>query len=168
MDNSIRRGLFPGSFDPVTVGHLDLIRRASQLVDELIVAVGFNPEKNGMFPIEQRMAILQKCCHDLPNVQIDAYSGLTVEYCRKHDIHVMFRGVRNAGDYEAEWNLAQINQRLEPGIETVLLLSRPEHSMISSSVVREAAGLGRKLHGFVPDEVREEIEAYIAGRTAGR
>ncbi len=154
--------LFPGSFDPVTCGHLDLIRRAAAMFDRVVVAVGENGAKRGCFTTEARLDLLRRCTADLGNVEIAAYRGLTVNYARAIGAQAMLRGVRGAADLDAEAALAAANRHLCPEIETVLLLCRPELSWISSTVVREMAAHGADLTGCVPDEivslVREHFE----------
>ena len=154
--------LFPGSFDPVTCGHVDLIRRASAMYDRVVVAVGENSAKRGCFSTEERLSLLRRCLDGLDNVETAAYSGLTVRFAREIGAGVMLRGVRDANDVAAEASLAAVNRHLCPEIETVLLPCRPELAGVSSTVVRELAAYGADLTGYVPDEiislVREHFE----------
>lgn len=156
--------VYPGSFDPITTGHMDMIRRAAQLFDRVIVAVLRNPAKKGVFPVEERLDMIRACCRDLPQVSVDAFEGLTMTYAMQVGACAVIRGVRNAADFAAEQNLAQINRRLCTQVDTVLLLAEPEHCMVSSSAVRELASFGGSISGFVP----EEIEARVWRRLIGR
>ena len=125
--------VYPGSFDPVTLGHEDVIRRAAKLFDRLIVAVMHNPQKTGCFPVQERMALLEKLTRDLPNVTIDCWDGLLVDYVRTHQASVVVRGLRAVSDFESELTMAQINSHLLPGMETIFLMTRPEHSCMAKS-----------------------------------
>ena len=120
--------VYAGSFDPVTVGHADIIERAAKLCDKLYVTVMYNPSKNGCFPVELRLEMLQKVTADLNNVEVDAWNGLMVDYVRKMNADFVIRGIRGMADLESESNLAQINARLLPGLETIFLMSQPEHA----------------------------------------
>lgn len=153
--------VYAGSFDPVTVGHKDIIERAAKLCDKLYVTVMYNPGKQGCFTVAQRLEMLSKVTAHLVNVEVDAWSGLMVEYVRKMNADFVIRGIRGMADLESETNLAQINARLMPGLETVFLLSRPEHTCISSSAVREAALFGADFSSFVPVCVYPDIKAYF-------
>ena len=153
--------VYAGSFDPVTVGHEDIIRRAAKLCDKLYVTVMYNPAKTGCFTVAQRLDLLSRVCRDLPNVEVDAWSGLMVDYVRKMDANFVVRGVRGAADLEAESSLAQINSRLMPGLETVLLMAKPELGCISSSAVREAALFDADFSSFVPASVYPDIKAHF-------
>lgn len=149
--------VYPGSFDPPTVGHLDVIQRAAALFDEVIVAVMHNVAKRGSFTVEERMDMLARAAGHLQNVRVDKWDGLTVDYVRKAGACAVVRGLRAVSDFESEMTLAQVNSRLLPGMETVFLMSRPEHACISSSVVREAASFGADISAFVPDCIAQEV-----------
>ena len=149
--------VYPGSFDPPTVGHLDVIQRAAALFDEVIVAVMHNVAKRGSFTVEERMDMLSRAAVHLQNVRVDKWDGLTVDYVRKAGACAVVRGLRAVSDFESEMTLAQVNSRLLPGMETVFLMSRPEHACISSSVVREAASFGADISAFVPDCIAQEV-----------
>ena len=155
------RMLYPGSFDPVTKGHMDIIRRAARLCDELVVAVMHNPAKRGCFPVEERLALIRRAVAHLPNVTVDSWDGLTVAYARKIGADCLVRGLRGAGDFQSESLLAQVNGRLAPGLETVFLLSKPEHMCVSSSVVREAASFGADISTFVPAAILADVEQHF-------
>jgi len=153
--------VYPGSFDPVTIGHLDLIRRAAALFDEVIVAVMHNPAKHGCFPVEERLALIRRSVADIPNVRVDAWHGLLVDYVRQTGATAVVRGLRAVSDFETEMTMAQVNQQLLPGMETLFLMTKPEHSCISSSVVREAASFGADISAFVPACIVGDVEAHF-------
>ena len=157
--------VFPGSFDPPTVGHLDLIRRAAGLCDRLIVAVAHNPDKRGAVPPEAREEMLRRCTRDLPNVTVARYEGLTVAFAADSGASAILRGLRSTADYDAEWRLAQINRTICPDIETVFLMSRPEHTHVSSSAVREMALFGADWHSFVPDCIVTQVAEHLKHRS---
>ena len=153
--------VYAGSFDPVTLGHLDIIRRGAALCDELTVAVLVNIAKKPAFTVEERMNMLRKVTSDLPIVKVDSFSGLLVEYAKKSGADAILRGVRSVGDLETETTLADINRRLRPECETVLLLARPELACVSSSAVKELAAFGGQLEGMVPAQVLTEVHARL-------
>lgn len=148
--------VFPGSFDPITLGHYDIIERASRLFDKIIIAIGQNSQKKYMFSLEQRKAFLEKTFQDFPNVEIDSFDGLTIEYCRRKKVNFILRGLRNPADFEFEKAIAHINRTLtlEDKIETIFLLTSSSKSFISSSIVREIISYGGDYTLFVPDAVR--------------
>lgn len=148
--------VFPGSFDPITLGHYDIIERASRLFDKIIIAIGQNSQKKYMFSLEQRKAFLEKTFQDFPNVEIDSFDGLTIEYCREKNVNFILRGLRNPADFEFEKAIAHINRTLtlENKIETIFLLTSSSKSFISSSIVREIISYGGDYTLFVPDAVR--------------
>ena len=128
---------FPGSFDPITKGHEDIIRRALPIFDKIIVAIGINSSKNEMFPLEQRQNWIEKTFPDCPSVEVINYKGLTIDACKKHQAKFILRGLRNSNDYEYEKSIAMMNQAMEPNIETIYLNTHPELAAISSSIVRD-------------------------------
>ena len=156
--------VYPGSFDPVTKGHLDIIKRAAKINDQLIVAVLINSAKNPLFTVEERVALLRECCKDIPNVTVESFDGLTVEFAKKRHASVMVRGLRAVTDFENEIQLAQTNHALMPGIETMFLATSIKWSYLSSTIVREAAHYGQDVSKFVPSNVET---ALIAKREAG-
>jgi pantetheine-phosphate adenylyltransferase len=145
--------VFPGSFDPFTVGHESVTRRALGIFDEIIIAVGDNIDKKSYFPLKTRMEIIRKTFMDEPRVRIDSYSGLTVEYCRKNKVSYLLRGLRTSADFEFERAVGQVNKSMEPAIETVFLLTAPEHSFINSTIVRDVLRNGGDASGFVPSVI---------------
>lgn len=153
--------VYAGSFDPVTVGHEDIIRRAAKLCDRLLVTVMYNPNKKGCFSVADRLDMLSRVTEAIPNVEVDAWDGLMVDYVRKMGANFVVRGVRGVADLESESNLAQVNARLLPGLETVFLMTKPELGCVSSSVVREAALFGADYSSFVPACVLADVKAHF-------
>lgn len=149
--------MFPGSFDPVTNGHMDIIRRAARLFDEVIVAVMYNPDKKGCFPLEKRVEMLEKACKSIGNVRIASSDGLTAVFAREMGACTLVRGVRNQLDLESENDMAHINAMLVNGLDTVYLPASLEKSNISSTYVRQLASFGADISSFVPAEVLEDI-----------
>jgi len=145
--------VFPGSFDPITKGHVSIVRRSLPLFDKIIVAIGVNADKSGYFPLEKRMDWIRQSFADLPNVFVDNYNGLTVDYCKKMDASYLIRGLRTSADFEFERSVAQVNRKLDSSIETVFLLTLPEHVMITSSIVREVHRYGGNVQQFIPDQI---------------
>ena len=152
--------VYAGSFDPVTVGHEDIIRRAAALCDRLLVTVMYNVNKQGCFSVSQRLEMLAKVTKDIPNVEVDAWEGLLVDYVRKMGANFVVRGIRSVRDLETERDLAEINARLMPGLETIFLLAKPEHGCVSSSAVREAAAFDADYSSFVPSCVLDDIQTH--------
>ena len=149
----MKRALFPGSFDPITLGHFDIIRRALALFDEIVVAIGVNGDKNYMFTVEQRKEFIEKAFADEPKVKVSTYQGLTVDYCREIDAQFILRGLRNPADFEFEKAIAHTNRTLSK-IETVFLLTAARPSFISSSIVRDVIRNNGDYTVLVPESVR--------------
>ena len=145
----MRKVLFPGSFDPFTKGHADIVRRALALFGEVVIAVGYNEQKAGWMPVEERVAAIKRLYANEPRIKVDSYTGLTVDFAREHGITAIVRGVRTTADFEYETQLADVNRQLT-GIETILLSASPELASLSSSVVRELARFGRDISSFLP------------------
>jgi len=145
-----RIAVFPGSFDPVTKGHESIIRRALPLFDKVIIAIGENREKKSLFPLEKRLAWLNKIFAGDPRLEIDCYSGLTVDFCRNNKAGFILRGLRTSSDFEFERGIGQMNKLMFPGIETVFLLCEPEYASLSSSIVRDIIRNGGDVTQFVP------------------
>ena len=154
--------VYPGSFDPVTVGHVDVIRRARHLFDRVVVAVLHNPAKTGCFPVAERLEMLQCACRDMDGVSVAAFDGLLVDFAHQEGACAVVRGIRAAGDYEVEKTMAEINARLMPELETVFLSARPEHACVSSSAVRELAAFGGDFAFMVPEGCAEQITRRFA------
>lgn len=157
MPASMRRAIYPGSFDPPTLGHLDIVERAAGLVDELIVAIGVNSDKTPFLPVNDRVDLLRTCSSHLPNVSVSTFSGLLVDYAKSVDCHVLIRGLRAVSDFDYEFRVTMANRRLAPNIETLFLITRDEYSFLASSVVKEVARLGGDTRLFTPDVVAERI-----------
>ena len=149
----MRRAIFPGSFDPITKGHVDIIRRSLPLFDELIIAIGVNSTKKNMFSLEQRKGFIETTFAKEKKIKVDTYEGLTVDYCNKIDADFIVRGLRNPADFEFEKTITQVNRRLSK-IETVFLLTSADTAFISSSIVREVIHFGGDYSSMVPDAVR--------------
>jgi pantetheine-phosphate adenylyltransferase len=162
---TVRTAVCPGSFDPVTHGHLDIVARASALFDEVTVAVLVNVSKQGLFSVEERMDMLRQVSAHLPNVQVDSFEGLLVDYCTAHDITAIVKGLRAVSDFDYELQMAQMNGRLT-GVDTVFVPTSPEWSYLASSLVKEVAGHGGDVAGLVPDLVLDRLLARLAERRA--
>jgi pantetheine-phosphate adenylyltransferase len=156
------RVIYPGTFDPVTNGHLDLIERASQLFNEVIVGVAFSPSKKPMFELDERVALVQEVTHTLGNVKVVGFSGLLVDFAKAHQANVLIRGLRAVSDFEYEFQLANMNRRLMPELESVFLTPAEENSFISSTLVKEVAIHGGDISQFVPAAVAEAIAQKLA------
>ncbi|GAA4693681.1 pantetheine-phosphate adenylyltransferase [Pseudonocardia yuanmonensis] len=159
----MRRAVCPGSFDPVTLGHLDVISRAAGLFDEVVVAVLINKKKQGLFSVEERIAMLEEVTADLPNVRADSFHGLLVDYCRTHDIKAIVKGLRAVTDFDYELQMAQMNQRLS-GVDTLFMSTNPEFSFLSSSLVKEVATYGGDVAHLLPPSVHRQLLDRIAER----
>lgn len=155
--------LYPGSFDPITNGHLDLIARGARLFDRLIVAILRNEGKTALFTVEERMSMLQEVVEKFPNVEVASFDGLLVDYASKAGATVILRGIRAVSDYEYELQMALMNRRLRPQIETVFLLAGEAHSFISSRLVKEVIGLGGDISDLVPASVEGRLRERLLG-----
>jgi pantetheine-phosphate adenylyltransferase len=155
-----RRCVCPGSFDPVTNGHLDVIERASRLYDEVTVAVLVNTAKTGLFEVEERIEMLREVTEGLGNVRVDSFQGLLVDYCRERGIPVVVKGLRAVSDFDYELQMSQMNHRLT-GTETLFVATNPEYSFLSSSLVKEVAKWGGDVSGLVPDPVLARLRSRL-------
>ena len=153
--------IYPGSFDPVTNGHIDLMERACHIFDRVIVAVANNQQKSPLFSIDERLAMVQQATRKLKNVQVEAFDGLVIEYARKKKIKVLIRGLRMISDFEYEFQMALTNRRLAPLIETVFLMPSEHYSFLSSTLLKEAASLGADISSFVPKFVEQRLKARL-------
>ena len=159
----MRRAVCPGSFDPVTNGHVDVIARAAALYDELVVAVLVNPGKAGLFDVEERMGLLREAVVDVPNVTVDSFEGLLVDYCRHRGIPVIVKGLRAVGDFEYELQMAQMNRELA-GVETLFMPTAPQVGHLSSSLVKQIARFGGDVSSLVPKAVNGRLVAQARER----
>lgn len=156
----MRRCVCPGSFDPVTNGHLDVIERASRLYDEVTVAVLVNAAKSGLFPVDERIEMLREATAGFGNVKVDSFQGLLVDYCRDHDIPVVVKGLRAVSDFDYELQMSQMNNRLT-GVETLFVATNPEYSFLSSSLVKEVAKWGGDVSALVPEPVLRRLGSRL-------
>jgi pantetheine-phosphate adenylyltransferase len=156
----------PGSFDPVTNGHLDIIARASRLFDEVVVAVGVNKSKNRLFTAEERMDMLREVCSPYDNVTVDSFAGLLTDFCKERGVHAIVKGLRAVSDFDYELQMAQMNSSLAD-IETVFVPTSPEYSFLASSLVKEVAAFGGDVSSLVPPSVLARLTARLAERGGG-
>ena len=159
------RAVCPGSFDPVTNGHLDIFRRAAAIFDELVIATGTNPSKSRLFDPDERMAMLRDVCAELPNVRVMGFTGLIVDFCRELDAQAIVKGLRGGNDYEYELPMAQMNSHLT-GVETVFLPGAVGNAFVSSSLIKEVAVLGGDVRGLLPESIRDQLVRRLAERDA--
>jgi pantetheine-phosphate adenylyltransferase len=152
----------PGSFDPVTYGHLDIITRGSKIFDKVIVAVLINAKKNSLFSVEERVELLREVTADLPNVEVDSFNGLLIEYMRKRQAKVVIRGLRAVSDFEYEMQVASINKKLEDDVETFFMMTNNQYSFLSSSIVKEVAKYKASVSDLVPPAVEKALREKYA------
>lgn len=155
--NEIKTALYPGSFDPITNGHLDVLERASRMFDKVVIAVLNHPQKKAYLTVEERLKLIKEAVSDMKNVTVDSFSGLTVEYARQIGAKFLIRGLRTISDFEYEVQLCQTNQVIAPEIDTVFLSTRPKHNHISSSMVKELSSHKTDISKFVPKNVVEYL-----------
>ncbi len=157
--------IYPGSFDPPTLGHLDVVERASRLFDHLVVAVGVNSSKSSMLTCDARVRALEQCVAPWPNVSVDSFSGLLIDYALAREAGIIVRGLRATSDFDYEFQMAMVNRRLSEQVDTVFLMTRWEYSYLSSSIVREVAQLGGNYSEMVPPPVRKPIADALRARS---
>ena len=160
----VKRAIYAGSFDPVTNGHLDVLTRAAQVFDEVVVAVAYNPEKRGLFTPEERMDLLRESIAGVKNVRVASFHGLLVEFAKREGACAIIRGLRAVSDFEFEFQMALMNRRLEPALETMFLMPREEYSYVSSRLVKEVASFGGDVSVFVPPAVARALRARLSGK----
>jgi len=163
----MRIAIYPGSFDPITNGHLDIIQRGSQLFDKIIVSVICNPNKKPFFSIQERLALLQKSTRNIANVDVDHFEGLLIDYAAKKNAIAIIKGLRAISDFEIELQMALMNRKLNPNIETLLLMTGSNYSFLSSSLIKEIGKLGGCISQLVPDECLDDILAKFKIRQDG-
>jgi pantetheine-phosphate adenylyltransferase len=153
----MKTAVYPGSFDPVTNGHLDIIRRSAKVFDEVIVGVLVNPHKKGLFDIEERVELIQKVVKDIPNVKVESFSGLLIHFMKNKGAKVIIKGLRAVSDFEYEFQMSLMNSKLDPNIETVFMMTSAKNSFLSSSSVKQVAMFGGCIKDLVPDEIIPDI-----------
>ncbi len=151
--------IYPGTFDPLTNGHLDVIKRAGRMFDHLIVAVAHNERKQPLFSVEQRMAMIRQAVKGMPGVTVDSFDGLLVAYAKRKKVHAVIRGLRVISDFEYEFQMALMNRKLSPAMETVFLMPSEQYTYLNSGLVREIARLGGNISGLVPGHVAKQLKA---------
>jgi pantetheine-phosphate adenylyltransferase len=160
--------VYPGSFDPITNGHIDLVKRGLKMFDEIIILIAINFEKSSLFSVEERLAMINEIYKDNDRIRVDSYPGLLVDYVKKCEANVIFRGLRAMSEFEYEFQLALMNRRLDRGIETVFLMTGFKWFYTSSSIIREAASLGGSVKGMVPDNVCRRLQEKYAELKRGK
>ena len=153
----MKKAVYPGSFDPLSNGHLDLIKRAAKMFDELHVVVSYNIFKKSTFSLEERIQMIKDCTSTLKNVVVTGYDHLVVQYCRENNINIIVRGLRNYSDYENEFSLFQYNRDIYPNVETVLLMPTTKNQVVSSSAIKELVTFGVDIHKYVPKEIVDRV-----------
>jgi pantetheine-phosphate adenylyltransferase len=156
--------VYPGSFDPLTNGHVDIITRGARIFDRIIVAILINAEKAPLFSMDERLKITREVFEEFPNVEVDTFDGLLVDYVERRGAHVIVRGLRAVSDFEFEFQMALMNRRLNGKIETVFMMPAEQYSYISSRLIKEVFSLGGGVHGLVPDTVEERLRQKVNGR----
>lgn len=156
--------VYPGSFDPLTNGHLDIIKRASKLFDRIVVGVLYNGAKKAMFTMEERVALINKCISDMPNVEVKMFNGLLVDFVKENGATAIVKGLRAVSDYEYELQMAMLNKHIDKNIETIFLMSDIQNSFLSSSIVKELAKHGGDITGLVPNEIVKDISGIMKDR----
>ena len=159
----MKRVVCPGSFDPITFGHLDIVERASSIFDEVVIAVMVNRTKQTLFTVEERIEMTKEVTSKFPNVKVDSWSGLLVDYCKKNDISIIVKGLRAVTDFDYELQMSQINLQLQ-GVETLFLSTAPAHSFLSSSLVKEIASHGGDVSSYIPAILLERLKDRLAGK----
>jgi pantetheine-phosphate adenylyltransferase len=161
MSSRSQAAIYPGSFDPVTFGHLDVIKRATRIFPQVIVAVANNTSKKALFSIEERVALLKQVTKDIRGVKVESFDSLVIAYARQKKVNVLIRGLRMTSDFEYEFQIALTNRRLEQNIETVFLMPSENHSFVSSSLLKEVASLGADISSFVPKAVESALKKRL-------
>lgn len=160
----MKTAIYPGSFDPITKGHLDVLKRAADIFDKVIIVVSVNTAKKSFIPLEDKLKLIKEACRDIPNIEIDSYDGLTIEYAKSRNANVLIRGLRAVSDFEYEMQMSQANSALCADIHTVFLITKPKYNFISSGTVKEIALMKGDVSKFVPEPVAKYLEEkYMKG-----
>lgn len=159
-----KTAVYPGSFDPITMGHVDIIKRLSNVFSETIILIAQSSQKESLFTAEERKVLIEKSLHNVKNIRVDIFNGLTVDYMKKNQAQIIVRGLRAVVDFEYEMTMANMNKKLEPSIETMLVFASPEYYYISSRGVKEVAMNGGSLQGLVPNEIIDDFNKKIQTR----
>lgn len=160
----MRKAVYPGTFDPVTYGHLDVIKRGSRIFDELVIAVGHNPLKDPLFTIKERMDMISKNIRGIKNTRVDCFKGMLTDYMKEMQTNVILRGIRTVSDFEYEFQRALTNRVLKTDIETVFIMTSQEYSFLNSSLIKEAVSLGGDISMFVPSDVEKQLQRKFANK----
>lgn len=160
----MKRCVYPGSFDPITNGHLDIIDRASKIFDEVVVAILINVDKKGLFDIEERQKLISKAIEPYKNVKVESFNGLLIDFMRQQEASVIIKGLRTVSDFEYELQMALMNNKLDANIETFFMMTKAENSYLSSSSVKQVAKFGGSIEGLVPEEIIPDIIRKIGGK----
>jgi pantetheine-phosphate adenylyltransferase len=161
----MRIGVYPGTFDPITLGHMDIIRRGAKLVDKLVIGVATNPSKSPMFTLDERVAQVMRETADIGNIEVTSFDSLLMHFARAHNAKVILRGLRAVSDFEYEFQMAGMNQKIDPEVETVFLMADVALQAIASRLVKEIAVYGGKITAFVPKAIAAEVEARVMSRS---
>lgn len=153
----MKRAVYPGSFDPITKGHLDIIKRSAKVFDEIIVVVLINPEKSGLFTMKERIELIKKSVKEIDNVRVEGFDGLLINFMREKEAKVIIKGLRALSDFEYEFQMALMNNKLDSSIETVFMMTNAKYSYLSSSSVKQVAKFGGCIKGLVPQEIEEDV-----------
>lgn len=157
----MRTAIYPGSFDPITNGHLDIIKRGAEIFDKIIVAVLINVDKKGLFNIEERVELIKKSTYDIKNIEIISFQGLLIDLLKEKNSNVILRGLRAVSDFEYEMQMALMNNKLNSNVETVFMMTSAENSFLSSSAIKQVAKFGGNINGLVPNNIIKDIEKKI-------
>ncbi len=153
----MKRAVYPGSFDPITKGHLDIIKRSAKVFDEIIVVVLINPEKSGLFTMKERIELIKKSVKEIDNVRVEGFDGLLINFMREKEAKVIIKGLRALSDFEYEFQMALMNNKLDSSIETVFMMTNAKYSYLSSSSVKQVAKFGGCIKGLVPQEIEKDV-----------
>ena len=155
--------VYPGTFDPVTYGHIDVIKRASSIFEKVFVAVAYNPQKKPLFSVEERIEMLQESVNDIPHVVVESFDCLLIDYVQQKGANIIIKGLRAISDFEVEFQMALINRHIAPHLETIFLMTSESYSYLSSHIIKELAELGGEIDKFVPPMVKEKLQAKLKG-----